>query len=162
DALDQYAAIGADSPDLRAAILRQGTTLSRRLPARERRAYLARGAELAGASATKLPRRHAAAARPPGARPPPRPRPPPGPRAPLRRPVRLPPPRAPDGAAGPEPGRLRRLLVSRLRVQPARDPRPRARAGAGPARRLDRQSRGRRHGAGRRRARPPGHRGVLR
>jgi len=60
DALDQYEAIQADSPELRAAILRHGLVLSRRLPARERRDYLTRVADLAGVSAQRLAAREVA------------------------------------------------------------------------------------------------------
>jgi CDP-glycerol glycerophosphotransferase len=62
DALDQYAAIQADSPELRAAILRHGIALQRRLAGGERRAYLTRLAGLAGVSAPKLVARELARA----------------------------------------------------------------------------------------------------
>jgi len=62
DALDQYAKLGDGGPQLRAAILRHGTALSRRLPAGERRAYLSRVAKLAGAPAAPLLAREAARA----------------------------------------------------------------------------------------------------
>jgi CDP-glycerol glycerophosphotransferase (TagB/SpsB family) len=62
DALDQYEALGDRGPQLRAAILRHGTALSRRLPAGERRAYLERVARLAGAGRPRLLAREAARA----------------------------------------------------------------------------------------------------
>src|SRR4051794_29961150 len=60
DALDQYAAIGSDREELRAAILRHGLLLQRRLSLRERRAFLSRLGKLAGVSAAKLALREAA------------------------------------------------------------------------------------------------------
>jgi CDP-glycerol glycerophosphotransferase len=62
DALDQYEDIQADSPELRAAILRHGRALSRRVPARRRREFLTRVAKLAGVGAPRLVAREAAVA----------------------------------------------------------------------------------------------------
>jgi CDP-glycerol glycerophosphotransferase len=62
DALDQYEALGDRGPDLRAAIERHAVVLARRLPARERAAYLQRVARLAGTGAAGLVAREAARA----------------------------------------------------------------------------------------------------
>jgi CDP-glycerol glycerophosphotransferase len=61
DALDQYASLPS-TPELRGAIRRHGVALSRRLPARQRRGYLARVAGLAEVSAPRLVGREVARA----------------------------------------------------------------------------------------------------